>query len=638
MSILHIVVQNRIATYNLRDGDIVCGNNDYQIEFVFDSEWDAYNHKIARFIWNGQYTEVPFTGNTCVVPMMQNTDKLTVGVHAGDLRTTTPAEIACKRSILCMGGELTDADKHYTSVAEKAAETAVEASATAVSSEQNSKQYLDETKEIATQFSGDIEYIRSSVSRNDKRITNLEQGIPAELFETDASVAYQKVVPSDARSYGMVSKVGGMSRKCKNLVPNFTKTYSTDTFGVTQSVTATANAITLKGTSTSSGGRLGLSSVSSITLPAGTYTFSVTANGTYQSDVFVYLSKKADNSAFKGTVIGSYVTFTLTETTTLVIGLPYEPYYSGLRDTKVTAVKSVGANLFDDKNANVINGYIDTNSGVVSLTSTTKSVYIPCMPNTQYTVSKQLGARFAVGFCNVIPNSNVTVSNAVDKRGYESITVTSPSNAKYMVVWCYHSSYDTISFDEIISTIMLTKGTTALPYTPYVEHTLPIPEAVRNLDGYGLGLSAEYNNYIDWEKKQFVKRISKVDLSTVVFTLSSTATVWTAPFRNSVIGNIGVCDSYNFIPQTSVAIAPDKTIQLRNDGLIYVKDSEAQSGGDIAGVLVYGLATPEVTDISDLITSDNLIGVEGNGTITFENEYGYAVPSEVTYQLKGATA
>ena len=55
-------------------------------------------------------------------------------------------------------------------------------------------------------------------------------------------------------------------------------------------------------------------------------------------------------------------------------------------------------------------------------------------------------------------------------------------------------------------------------------------------------------------------------------------------------------------------------------------------------MLVYELAEPIVTDISDLITADNLIGVEGNGTITFENEYGYAVPSEVTYQLKGATA
>ena len=51
-------------------------------------------------------------------------------------------------------------------------------------------------------------------------------------------------------------------------------------------------------------------------------------------------------------------------------------------------------------------------------------------------------------------------------------------------------------------------------------------------------------------------------------------------------------------------------------------------------MLVYELAEPEVTDISYLITADNLIGVEGGGTLTFENEYGYAVPSEVEYQVE----
>ena len=48
----------------------------------------------------------------------------------------------------------------------------------------------------------------------------------------------------------------------------------------------------------------------------------------------------------------------------------------------------------------------------------------------------------------------------------------------------------------------------------------------------------------------------------------------------------------------------------------------------------YPSATPEVTDISDLITSDNFIEVDGGGTLTFENEYGYDVPSEVEYQVE----
>ena len=83
---------------------IVCGNTDYQITFTFDSEWDAYDVKTARFIWNGQYVDVVFTGNVCPVPTIRNATLCMVGVYAGDLHTTTPAYIKCDKSILCGDG------------------------------------------------------------------------------------------------------------------------------------------------------------------------------------------------------------------------------------------------------------------------------------------------------------------------------------------------------------------------------------------------------------------------------------------------------------------------------------------------------------------------------------------------------
>ena len=98
---LHIVINNKIATYMRRDGCVVCNNDDYMVVFAFDAEWDAYPTKTARFIWNGLHTDVPFTGNTVALPMVKNTTLVTVGVYAGDLRTTTPASIECKKSILC---------------------------------------------------------------------------------------------------------------------------------------------------------------------------------------------------------------------------------------------------------------------------------------------------------------------------------------------------------------------------------------------------------------------------------------------------------------------------------------------------------------------------------------------------------
>lgn len=98
---LHIVINNKIATYMRRDGFVVCNNDDYMIVFAFDDEWDAYPNKTARFIWNNRYTDVPFTGNTVELPMVKNATLVKVGVYAGDLRTTTPARIECKKSILC---------------------------------------------------------------------------------------------------------------------------------------------------------------------------------------------------------------------------------------------------------------------------------------------------------------------------------------------------------------------------------------------------------------------------------------------------------------------------------------------------------------------------------------------------------
>ena len=98
---LHITVSNKVATYLNRDGSIVCGNSDYQITFAFDDEWSDYTSKTARFIWNDKYTDVTFSGSSVTVPKIIKTHLLKVGVYAGELSTTTAAEIPCIFSVLC---------------------------------------------------------------------------------------------------------------------------------------------------------------------------------------------------------------------------------------------------------------------------------------------------------------------------------------------------------------------------------------------------------------------------------------------------------------------------------------------------------------------------------------------------------
>ena len=79
---------------------VICDNSDYTVKFIFDEEWEREPLRIARFIWNKQYVDVQFTGDTCEVPVVSKTNNLAIGVYAGDLRTTTPAILACHMSIL----------------------------------------------------------------------------------------------------------------------------------------------------------------------------------------------------------------------------------------------------------------------------------------------------------------------------------------------------------------------------------------------------------------------------------------------------------------------------------------------------------------------------------------------------------
>lgn len=125
---LHVSVKDKIATYAQRDGAVVCGNSDYQISFAFDSEWDEYPEKTARFIWNGHHYDVPFTGDICPMPMVIGATYCLVGVYVEGLETTTPAKIDCLLSVLCAGTTPhNECDKIYADEAELSANKAKDA-------------------------------------------------------------------------------------------------------------------------------------------------------------------------------------------------------------------------------------------------------------------------------------------------------------------------------------------------------------------------------------------------------------------------------------------------------------------------------------------------------------------------------
>lgn len=323
-----------------------------------------------------------------------------------------------------------------------------------------------------------------------------------------------------------------------------------------------------------------------------------------------------------------------------------------LRSAAVTEVESVGAQLIPFPYASGGAGYVSESNGVKISVLNDGGIDFSGTP-TGY-----------VGF--------VVYNGALLSKGEQVISLQGTFNGIYAVLYLYDSNDSEIAHFSLTSTNnsvklnmgsypsaasmnltiarsgegistrgtvypMLNRGTTAQPYAPYVRHTLPIPEAVRTLDGYGWGVNANCYNYIDWEKKQFVKRVGCVDLGTFEWS-TDYGLAWTTALVNTAVPDVGLCNKYDVIPETAMDNAEDKTIQIRAD-ILYVKDASITDAtafkAAMAGVMLYyELAEPVVTDISDLLPEDKYIGVEGGGTVTMVNEYSLDMPNKVRYQLK----
>lgn len=101
---ISIIVSDKIA--HAPDAPvIVCGNSDYVLNFTLDSEWDDYDTKTARFEYAAdgelKYQDVVFSGSSVSAPIITGAAFVEIGLYAGDLHTTTPAHVPCRRSILC---------------------------------------------------------------------------------------------------------------------------------------------------------------------------------------------------------------------------------------------------------------------------------------------------------------------------------------------------------------------------------------------------------------------------------------------------------------------------------------------------------------------------------------------------------
>ena len=510
--------------------------------------------------------------------------------------------------------------------------------------------------------------MEARISRNEKQITNILQGIVPDPFETDDSVAYVKDVPANALPYAEIEKVGGMTRKCSNLI-KFPYVGVSTVLGGVNVVVHDDGSVHLNGTSDGNFNNFVFSNT--VQFQHGkTYTAAdnvivsykdATNTTQYATKTFVwdmsYTPLLVYFSIRPNTSYSLVVYPMLNEGAT---ALPYELYFDGLRDVKVTEIEIVGKNLYDvNKFAEAFPNNIKIENGVVSLNSFASPMYsvgvpvdiqaghvISLVPVAKENQSKSGRLKIVFEDGN-FTHINITGANS-ETLGRQTLAVTKP-----VVAICF----DLVTFNNGYSfkNFQIEKGDTTTEYTPFTKHTLPIPDAVQDLDDYGEGLNSTYSNVLDFTNQKYTRMVrrllpSEKTLRTVTDYVYSNIVYFQLPKSGTADkgtdkSNILV-SNFELYKGTNSWDAADRIGTVTGASTydwywfgfpVGTTLEQAQAVVDQSDILVT-LKSAEIRSIADILTADNFIEVEGNGTITLVNEYGYDVPSEITYMIKEVTA
>ncbi len=318
-----------------------------------------------------------------------------------------------------------------------------------------------------------------------------------------------------------------------------------------------------------------------------------------------------------------------------------------------------GKNLFDytDKiyyGANVSkveNGVIYTKQLLTTILN------IPTIVGKKYTLSlktKTLSTNQGVLQWSLQKGKNTAYA---DDSSLIKKVVGTVANTEYQETVTFTATTDFVSLcglTTMVYDVQLENGDTATNYSPFYQTAYPIPEAIRNLPGYGWSAGTA-KNYVDYENKKYVQCVDSVDLGALNWVAGSTGKV---NFQTSQVIGQKLTKSYSIAPNFMCLKYSTKTqdelwgkpnvigitAAANVDGFVYVNDT---SYTDVTAfkqamqgvILYYELANPIITDISNLIDDDFLrnIEVEAGGSVTFKggnDDYRIPVPSEEEYIVK----
>lgn len=628
-------------------------------------------------------------------------DKTITAGYAKTAKTCADSTTADRQAVQTLAEQVT-ADKttvadHADKVAEDrtAAETAAQtAQAVADSLPDDYVTAVAKIAENTVEISA-VKLTDKELTRRVNALYSIGQGI-THKFETDTDTAYQKTVPTGAKLMS-VKSVGGRSivfnQFAKNKPFDSRNGITTSTDGNYSVLDGTAtNAITAKGwwglkldefSPTNGHKYLFCSKIISGTVnPANGCTIGTAIQKQIVGKSFIFeMSDKHWDSNWlsaiysdKDTVFNklkfSVMLIDLTlmfgsgnEPTTVeefekVFPADYYPYNAGeIVSAGTESVVEQKKNVFDytDKIYHGANVNKVENGVIYTKGLTTTVLNIPTIVGNKYTLSfkvksntaNQGGLRWSIqkGKNTSYAHDSSLIKSEV---GYEA-------SKEYRAVATFVADTDFVSLDTIVCMVydvQLELGDTATDYSPFYQTEYLIPEAIRNLPGYGWSAGTA-KNYVDYENKRYVQCVDSVDLGTLPWEKGESVS-----FKTHHLAGQKLTKSYGIAPNF---ICPRYSTKTQNEswgktsitgisatsnvgGYIYVNDTSYTDAAAfkqaMQGVMLYyELESPIVTDISTLIPDDFLrnIEVESGGSVTFKNSndsYRIPVPNEEEYIVK----
>ena len=316
-----------------------------------------------------------------------------------------------------------------------------------------------------------------------------------------------------------------------------------------------------------------------------------------------------------------------------------------------------GKNLFDytDKTYHGANVSKVENGVIYTKQLLTTILNIPTIVGNKYTLSlKTKSISTSQGILRWSLQKGKNTAYADDSSLIKKVVGT-VANTEYQETVTFTATTDFVSLcglTTMVYDVQLENGDTATNYSPFYQTEHTIPEAIRNLPGYGWSAGTA-RNYVDYENKKYYQCVGSVDLGTLTWTKGESVS-----FKTHHLAGQKLTKSYSIAPNF---ICPKYSTKTQNEswgktsitgisatsnvgGYIYVNDTSYADAATfkqaMSGVMLhYELETPIVTDISDLIPDDFLrnMEVEAGGSVTFKggnDDYRIPVPNEEEYVVK----